>query len=72
MIKWIKYKVASQNERFYKKVVVTFLARPWASDDWEQADGRAPRGNCLAISTHHSDRGVGTAPLRLGGETLVQ
>jgi len=32
-------------------------------------DGRVPRGNCLAISIHLSNRGVGTAPPRWGGET---
>jgi len=34
------------------------------SGDWERLDGRAPRGSCLAISAHLSDRGAGTAPPR--------
>jgi len=40
-------------------------ALQWSTipDDWGgRPDGRAPRGSCLAISAHLSDRGAGTAP----------
>jgi len=34
------------------------------TDDWKRPDGWAPRGSCLAISAHLSDREAGTAPPR--------